>query len=69
MPGPQLTLATLTPKSRATAPKSSPLFRNLKPKTQNATQERNMIVVMEEGATDAQVSHVVTLIKELGLRR
>ena len=27
-----------------------------------------MIVVMEEGATDAQISHVVTLIKELGLR-
>jgi 3-deoxy-7-phosphoheptulonate synthase len=67
MSGTELTLAAVTPKTRAAAPKSNPL-QVFKPETQNPTQESKMIVVMEEGATDAQVSHVVTLIKELGLR-
>src|SRR5438874_2261315 len=31
-------------------------------------KEQSMIVVMEQGATEAQIQHVVTLIRELGLK-
>jgi 3-deoxy-7-phosphoheptulonate synthase len=58
---PELALATESVK-----PSIAPETPN--PPIPSHPKEKSMIVVMEQGAADAQINHVVQLIRELGLR-
>src|SRR4051812_46783391 len=75
MPGPELALANGNSKPETRNSKltnqTANRPRDPSPLTQpssHSPKEPPMIVVMEQGATQSQINHVVQLIKELGLR-